>query len=120
MRHAGSGECNSGGSRTSYTRMGLKDRNNPLGQRTPSDKVGGPAPGLKHGQSSELVEEIRRKADRLQKKDKDPKKESAEYDITGPDRQPGKIARQSKLGTQRRKSQQGQYTQDNEEEGPLV
>ncbi len=46
--------------------------------------------------------------------------QSAEYDITGPDRQPGRTDKQSRLGRQPRKTQQGMYTQDNEEEGPIV
>jgi hypothetical protein len=102
--------------------MGLKDRNNPLGQRTPSDKVGGGiGKKLKHGQSADLVEQVRQKADELQKKkNPKPEKESDEYDISGPKRQPGKIARQSKLGTQRSQLKEGEYTQDNEEEGPYV
>ncbi len=101
--------------------MGLKERNNPLGQRIPSDKVGGKARRLKHGQSAEWVEEIKRKARSLQGQRSSKKKaNSQEYDITGPDRQPGKIALQSKLGKQKRKLQQGLYTQDNEEEGPWV
>jgi hypothetical protein len=99
--------------------MGLKERNNPLGQRRPSDKVGATNPKFKHNQSAELVEEVRRKADQIQGQGT-PQSNSDEYDITGPDRQPGKIARQSKLGKQPRKKQQGQYTQDNEEEGPVV
>ena len=99
--------------------MSLKNRLNPLGQRTPSDKVGGTNPALKHGQSAELVEQVKRNAKKLQGKPVK-KNTSGEYDITGPDRQPGKIARQSKLGKQPRKNQQGLYTQDNEEEGPLV
>src|SRR5690348_9445573 len=101
--------------------MGLKDRLNPLGQRKPSDKVGATNPRFKHGQSAELVEEVRRKASEAKGKEAEINKPSSdEYDITGPDRQPGKVARQSKLGKQPRKKQLGQYTQDNEEEGPLV
>jgi hypothetical protein len=102
--------------------MGLKNRLNPLGQRTPSGKVGGHPhnPGFKHGQSAELVDQIRRRAAEQQGKGVEKKPESDEYDITGPDRQPGKIARQSKLKTQPRKNQLGQYTQDSEEEEPLV
>jgi hypothetical protein len=99
--------------------MGLKDRNNPLGQRKPSDKVGATNPEFKHGQSADLVEEVRRKANQIQGQGT-PENTSPEYDITGPDRQPGKVARQSKLGTQPRKKQRGLYTQDNEEEGPRV
>lgn len=41
------------------------EKNNPLGQRVPSAKVGGPAPNLKHNESAELVEEVKRKADDL-------------------------------------------------------
>jgi len=44
--------------------MGLKKKNNPLGQRVPSDKVGpGEAPGLEHNQSADFVERIKRRAD---------------------------------------------------------
>jgi hypothetical protein len=99
--------------------MGLKDRNNPLGQRTPSDKVGGTSRHFKHEESAELVEEVRRKADKIQGTGKG-KPDSSEYDITGPERQPGKVARQSELGKKPRQLQQGQYTQDNEEEPPNV
>ena|SRR5688572_7555817 len=99
--------------------MGLKDRNNPLGQRVPSDKVGATNPSFKHGQSAKLIEEVKKKAKRVQGK-ATPKKTSGEYDITGPDRQPGKVARQSELGKKPRQPQQGLYTQDNEEEGPRV
>ena len=43
--------------------MGLKDKNNPLGQTVPSDKVGGAdAPGLEHNQSAEWVEKVKEKA----------------------------------------------------------
>lgn len=45
---------------------------------------------------------------------------SSEYDIQGPDHQPRKVMRQDKLGSQRRKPQEGLYTQDNEEEGHHV
>jgi hypothetical protein len=102
--------------------MGLKDRNNPLGQRTPSGKVGATSKDFKHEQSAELVDQVRKKADDLQKKKDSPSKEneSSEYDISGPKRQPGKIAKQSELGKQRSKLKKGEYTQDNEEEGPYV
>jgi len=99
--------------------MGLKDRNNPLGQRTPSDKVGGTNQNMQHGQSAELVDEVRKKAARSQGKGA-PKRNDPTYDITGPDRQPGKVARQEDLGKQPRQNQQGLYTQDNEEEEDTV
>ena len=44
--------------------MGLKDKNNPLGQRVPSDHVGATNPAFKHDQSAELVEGVRRRAKR--------------------------------------------------------
>lgn len=45
--------------------MGLKSKNNPLGQRVPSDKVGGvDNPAFVHNQSAELVEGVREKAKR--------------------------------------------------------
>jgi hypothetical protein len=103
----------------SHECMGLKDKLNPLGQRTPSGKVGATNPRFKHGQSAELVEEVRRKADKEQGKGTKPNK-SSDYDVTSHDRQPGKIARQSDLGKKPRQKQLGQYTQDNEEEEPLV
>ena len=79
--------------------MGLKDRNNPLGQRTLSDQVGATNRYFKHDQSADLVEEIKRKARKTSEEKKTSKKpDSEEYDIAGPDRQPGKIARQTKLG----------------------
>jgi hypothetical protein len=99
--------------------MGLKDKNNPLGQRTPSDKVGATNPRFKHGQSAKLVDEVRRKADHEQGKGAR-RNTSPVYDITDVDRQPGKVMRQVELGKQVRKKQRGLYTQDNEEEGPLV
>jgi len=47
--------------------MGLKKRNNPLGQHDPSDQVGGPqSPGFQHDQSADLVEGVRRRAKRGQ------------------------------------------------------
>ena len=98
--------------------MGLKDRNNPLGQRTPSDQVGAFNRHMKHDQSAELVEEVRRKAkqqsDVAKKQENAP--ETGEYDTGGPDRQPGQVMKQSRLGKEERKPQLGQYTQDNEEE----
>jgi hypothetical protein len=100
--------------------MGLKDRNNPLGQRHLSDKVGGTNRYFKHGQSAELVEEVKRKARKESEAGKPRKSKSPDYDISGPDRQPGKKVRQSNLGQQPRQPQDNQYTQDNEEEGPLV
>lgn len=104
--------------------MGLKERNNPLGQRMPSDKVGGPTP-LKHGQSAELVEEVKRKArEESQKAAAKPENASEsqkeEYDPAGPDRQPGRVMKQSRLGTEPRTPQKGEYTQDNEEEPDTV
>jgi hypothetical protein len=99
--------------------MGLKERNNPLGQRVPSDQVGPKKSKLKPNQSADLVEEVRRKADAVEGHNVSRPK-TGEYDIAGPTRQPGKVARQSKLGTQPRKDKQGQYTQDNEEEPPMV
>jgi hypothetical protein len=42
--------------------MGLKEKNNPLGQRIPSDHVGAVNPAFLHGQSAELVNQVRRKA----------------------------------------------------------
>lgn len=54
--------------------MGLKDRNNPLGQNVPSDKVGATNRYFKHEQSAQLVESIRKRADRLSKKRKNAKK----------------------------------------------
>jgi hypothetical protein len=105
----------------------LADRNNPLGQRVVSDQVGGPIPPtLKHGQSADLVDEVREKADEIQKNEhrEDGKNPSApqpgSYDRTGPDRQPGRVVKQSDLGKSERVLQEGQYTQDNEEEGPTV
>src|SRR5687767_10376544 len=99
--------------------MGLKNKNNPLGQRVPSDKVGTTNAHFKHGQSADLVEEVKKKADKLQGQGTR-KKPSRDYDIAGPERQPGKVARQSELGKKPRQLKDGQYTQDNEEEPPLV
>ncbi len=42
--------------------MGLKDKNNPLGQRVPSDKVGSKNSNLEHNQSAEMVEQIKERA----------------------------------------------------------
>ena len=44
--------------------MGLKDKNNPLGQRVPSDHVGATNPAFEHNQSAELVEGVKEKAKR--------------------------------------------------------
>jgi len=41
------------------------NKNNPLGQRVPSETVGGPSPNMEHNQSKELVEEVQKKADDL-------------------------------------------------------
>ena len=42
--------------------MGLRSKNNPLGQRVPSNHVAADNAPLKHNQSAELVEEVRKKA----------------------------------------------------------
>ena len=98
-----------------------RDKNNPLGQRIPSERVGGDMPNLEHNQSAELVEQVRQRADRLQGTGRGKKHSAtADYDITGPDRQPGKRVRQNALGKQPRRRQLGQYTQDNEEENTRV
>ena len=44
--------------------MGLKSKNNPLGQRVPSDHVGGTGQSFEHNQSAELVEGIQERAKR--------------------------------------------------------
>jgi hypothetical protein len=97
--------------------MSLKKHNNPLGQRQVSETVGGGIEKLQHGQSAELVEKVRAKADHLQGKSKGKKAPAgAAYDRSGPDRQPGRVVKQAGLGSLQ--PQQGQYTQDNEEEAP--
>jgi len=77
---------------------GLAARNNPLGQRDPSGQVGpaGKDSVLEHGQSAELVDEIREHAQEIEGEGTKDAPPSKEYDPKGPVRQPGKIARQKK------------------------
>ena len=44
--------------------MGLKNKNNPLGQRVPSDHVGATNPAFQHDQSADLVDGVKEKAKR--------------------------------------------------------
>jgi hypothetical protein len=102
-------------------KSGMAERNNPLGQRIPSGKVGPDETEMKHDQSAELVEQVRQKARSIEGQEiSTPKNTSDEYNRKGPARQPGKVADQKKLGSQPSEHHQGEYTQDDEEEGPTV
>ena len=56
--------------------MGLKEKNNPLGQHVVSDHVGATNPAFQHGQSAELVEQVRKKAAELQREGQNELKKS--------------------------------------------
>ncbi len=80
---------------------GLAARNNPLGQRIPSEQVGpeGQESVLEHGQSAGLVEEVREHAHEIEGEGTPEKASSEDYDVKGPVRQPGKVAHQKKPKT---------------------